>query len=67
MEELALGTWPGAEAGLRGEGMAAPLAVKELRPLRGAFGVLDREPLARQRQEKGPGQRPASADAAQPF
>jgi hypothetical protein len=30
-----------------------PLAVKELRPLRGAFGVLDREPLARHRQ-KGP-------------
>jgi hypothetical protein len=33
--------------GCAAEGMAVPLAVKELRPLRGAFGVLDREPLAR--------------------
>jgi hypothetical protein len=30
-----------------------PLAVKELRPLRGAFGVLDGEPLARHRQMEG--------------
>jgi hypothetical protein len=30
-----------------------PLAVKDLRPLRGACGVLDREPLARHRQEEG--------------
>jgi hypothetical protein len=41
------------EPGCAAEGMAVPLAVKELRPLRGAFGVLDREPLARHRQ-KGP-------------
>src|SRR5215472_13545211 len=33
--------------------MAVPLAVKDLRPLRGAFGVLDREPLARHRQMEG--------------
>jgi hypothetical protein len=37
------------------EGMAVPLAVKDLRPLRGAFGVLDREPLARHRQMGGAG------------
>jgi hypothetical protein len=30
-----------------------PLAVKELRPLRSAFGVLDREPPARHRQVEG--------------
>ena len=35
------------------EVMTVPLAVKELRPLRGAFGVLDREPLARHRQMEG--------------
>ena len=46
---LALG--PGCAA----EGMAVPLAVKELRPLRGAFGVLDREPPARHRQNGGAG------------
>src|SRR5215472_14299453 len=43
------------------KGMAVPLAVKELRPLRGAFGVLDSEPPARQRQNGGAGQEPASA------
>src|SRR5215475_3089893 len=37
--------------GCAAEGMAVPLAVKELRPLRGAFGVLDREPPARHRQK----------------
>ena len=42
--------------GCAAEGMAVPLAVKELRPLRGAFGVLDREPLARHRQNGGAGQ-----------
>jgi hypothetical protein len=36
--------------GCAAEDVAAPLAVKELRPLRGAFGVLDREPPARHRQ-----------------
>jgi len=39
--------------GCAAEGMTVPLAVKELRPLRGAFGVLDREPLARHRQIEG--------------
>ncbi len=39
--------------GCAAEGMAVPLAVKDLRPLRGAFGVLDREPLARHRQMEG--------------
>jgi hypothetical protein len=39
--------------GCAAEVMAVPLAVKDLRPLRGAFGVLDREPLARHRQTEG--------------
>jgi hypothetical protein len=39
--------------GCAAEGMAVPLAVKDLRPLRGAFGVLDRKPLARHRQIEG--------------
>jgi hypothetical protein len=41
----------GLVLGCAAEGMAVPLAVKELRPLRGAFGVLDREPSARHRQQ----------------
>ena len=41
----------GLVLGCAAEGMAVPLAVKELRPLRGAFGVLDREPPARHRQQ----------------
>ncbi len=44
-----------------------PLAVKDLRPLRGAFGVLDREPPARHRQMEGQAKGPASACAAQPY
>jgi hypothetical protein len=43
-----------------------PLTVKELRPLRGAFGVLDREPPARHRQKERQAREPASGDAAQP-
>ena len=46
------GCW-GRAARLRG--MAVPLTVKDLRPLRGAFGVLDREPRARHRQNGGAG------------
>src|SRR5262245_23398458 len=46
--------------------MAVLLPVKELRPLRGAFGVLDREPPARPRQNGGAGNEPASGAAAQP-
>jgi hypothetical protein len=45
--------WLVLGSGCATEGMAVPLAVKELRPLRGASGVLDREPPARHRQ-KGP-------------
>lgn len=52
--------------GCAAEVMTVPLAVKDLRPLRGAFGVLDREPPARHRQNGGAGQEPASRDAAQP-
>jgi hypothetical protein len=58
--------WPVLRPGCAAEGMAVPLAVKELRPLRGAFGVLDREPLARHRQKGPAGKEPASGDAAQP-
>jgi hypothetical protein len=43
--------------GCAAEGMAVPLVVKELRPLRGAFGVLDREPPARHRRKKLQAQR----------
>jgi hypothetical protein len=39
--------------GCAAEVMTVPLAVKDLRPLRGAFGVLDCEPLARHRQMEG--------------
>ena len=39
--------------GCAAEGMAVPLAVKDLRPPGGAFGVLDCEPLARHRQMEG--------------
>jgi hypothetical protein len=52
--------------GCAAEGMAVPLAVKELRPLRGAFGVLDCESLARLRQTEGQAREPASGGAAQP-
>jgi hypothetical protein len=52
------------EPGCAAEGMAVPLAVKDLRPLRGACGVLDREPPARHRQMEGR-QKPASDSAAQ--
>jgi hypothetical protein len=52
--------------GCAAKGMAVPLAVKDLRPLRGAFGVLDREPPARHRQIQGQAREPASASAAQP-
>ena len=45
--------WLVLRPGCAAEGMAVPLAVKDLRPLRGAFGVLDREPLARHRQMEG--------------
>lgn len=41
--------------GYAAEGMAVPLAVKDLRPQRGAFGVLDRESPARHRQKRGAG------------
>jgi hypothetical protein len=58
--------WRVSGPGCAAEGMAVPLAVKELRPLRGAFGVLDREPLARHRQKGPAGKEPASGDAAQP-
>src|SRR5271166_283502 len=47
--------------------MTVPLAVKELRPLRGAFGVLDREPLARHRQMEGQARSLPQTDAAQPI
>ena len=43
-----------------------PLAVKDLRPLRGAFGVLDHEPLARHRQNGGAGRSLPQPAAAQP-
>ena len=46
--------------GCAAEGMTVPLTVKELRPLRGAFGVLDREPPARHRQKGPAGKEPAS-------
>jgi hypothetical protein len=55
------------ETGCAAEGMAVLLAVKDHRPLRGACGVLDREPLARHRQKGPAGKEPASGDAAQPF
>ena len=57
----------GLVPGCAAEGMAVPLAVKELRPLRGACGVLDREPPARHRQKGPAGKEPASGDAAQPY
>jgi SAM-dependent methyltransferase len=47
--------------------MAVPLAVKDLRPLRGAYGVLDREPLARHRQMERQARSLPQGDAAQPF
>jgi len=47
------GRWLAWVPGCAAQGMAVPLADKELRPLRGAFGVLDREPLARHRQMEG--------------
>ena len=40
----------GPVPGCAAEDMAVPLAVKDLRPLRGAFAVFDREPPARHRQ-----------------
>jgi hypothetical protein len=53
-----LGLWLGRARrawvpGCAAERMAVPLAVKDLRPLRGAFGVLDCKPLARHRQMEG--------------
>jgi hypothetical protein len=61
MRQLWLGRKRGLSwgPGCAAEGMTVPLAVKDLRPLRGAFGVLDREPLARHRQMEGAGQEPA--------
>ena len=55
--------WPGCAA----EGMAVPLAVKDLRPLRGAFGVLDREPPARHQQKERQARSLPRSDAAQPV
>jgi len=40
----------GPVPGCAAEDMAVPLAFKDLRPLRGAFAVFDREPPARHRQ-----------------
>jgi hypothetical protein len=56
-KELGFTGWARArrawEPGCAAEAMAVPLAVKDLRPLRGAFGVFDCEPLARHRQIEG--------------
>ena len=60
------GRWLVRGPGYAAEGMAVPLAVKDLRPLRGAFGVLDREPLARHRQMEGQARSLPQPDAAQP-
>jgi hypothetical protein len=46
---------PARVAGCAAEIMTVPLAVKDLLPLRGPFGVLDREPLARHRADGGAG------------
>jgi hypothetical protein len=58
--------WLVVVPGCAAEGMAAPLAIKDLRPLRGAFGVLDREPPARPRQKEGQAASLPQRDAAQP-
>ncbi len=43
----------GVDAVGAAEGMAVPLTVKDLRPLRGSVGVLDREPPARPGRRSG--------------